>query len=196
MCKFDGCEKKARSLGYCPAHYQQLRSGSALKPLQIQHHGLSEYDRFFKWVEVAGNDDCWKWLGSRQKREDGKEWHGQWRSGAGEIELTHRAAWRLMKGEIPGDLCVLHSCDNPFCVNPKHLFLGTQSDNANDMWAKGRARPKTNLGEKHGMSKLTADLVRDIRSSQESGVELARRTGLTTTTICDVRKRRTWKHIV
>lgn len=191
VCSFDGCGRPARSLGLCAGHYNQKQLGKPLKPLQVQHHGLSEYDRFSLSYRAAGPNDCWEWLKSRHNAG----WHGQWRASDGRIELAHRAAWRLMRGEIPLGLCVLHKCDNPGCVNPAHLFLGTQSDNASDMWSKGRARPVTNKGEKHGNAKLTADLVRDIRSSKESGVELARRLGLTTTTICDIRKRRTWKHI-
>ena len=192
MCKFDGCDRKARSLGYCPAHYEQFKAGKTLKPIQVQHHGLTEYERFLKRVDVKEPDECWNWTGSRNQAG----WHGQWRSADGRIELTHRAAWRLMKGEIPNGLFVLHRCDNPACVNPTHLFLGTQSDNCNDMWAKGRARPKTNKGESHGMARLTEDLVREIRTSKESGVELAARLSLSPTTICDVRKRRTWKHLI
>ena len=171
MCKFDGCERKARSGGYCPAHYQQFRAGKDLKPLQVQHHGLSEYDRFFRRVELGSPNDCWNWTGSRIKAN----WHGQWRSSDGRIELTHRAAWRLMKGEIPKGLWVLHKCDNPVCVNPAHLFLGTASDNCKDMLAKGRARPKTSKGSAHANSKLTEDLVRDIRASKEPGAEIAAR---------------------
>lgn len=158
---------------------------------QLQFHGLSEYERFLKRVQVGAPSECWEWTASRNQ----KGWHGQWRAGDGRIELTHRAAWRLMRGEIPAGLCVLHRCDNPPCCNPAHLFLGTRSDNARDMWSKGRARPKSNLGAGHGNAKLTADLVRDIRSSKESGVALSQRLGITTTTVCDIRKRRTWKHI-
>lgn len=191
LCTFNGCDKEVDSLGYCPAHYQQFRAGKTLRPLQVQHHGLTEYERLLKWTNVKGADECWEWLGSRKKG-----WHGQWRSATGQIELAHRAAWRLMKGPIPDGLFVLHRCDNPACLNPTHLFLGTQSDNAKDMWAKGRARPKQAKGSQHANSKLTEDLVRDIRASKESGVEIARRLGLTATTICDVRKRRTWKHLI
>lgn len=169
---------------------------------QIQHHGLSEYDRFFKWIEVGEPNECWRWIGSR-KTASGKAagkppvlWHGQWRSSDGRIELAHRASWRLLKGTIPNDMCVLHRCDNPICVNPSHLFIGTQADNVKDMWSKGRARPKSNIGAKHGMSKVTEELVLSIRSSKESGVELAQRLGITPTTVCDIRKRRTWKHLV
>lgn len=164
---------------------------------QVQYHGLSEYERFLKWTDVRAAKDCWLWKGSRKANVGSKVlWHGQWRTADGSIELAHRGAWRLMKGPIPKGLFVLHRCDNPACVNPTHLFLGTQADNISDMWGKGRARPKAQHGEDHGNSKLTADLIRDIRASKESGVELARRLSLSPTTICDVRKRRSWKHIV
>jgi hypothetical protein len=63
------------------------------------------------------------------------------------------------------------------------------------MWAKGRAKPKTSLGEKHGMSKLTLESVVDIKTSKSSGVELARKYGVSTTTICDIRRGRSWNHV-
>lgn len=191
MCAFDGCGRPIAYKGLCSAHYNQQVRGETLRPVQIQHHGLSEYERLLKWTQVGGPDDCWNWLGSRKSG-----WHGQWRNAAGQIELTHRAAWRLMRGPIPSGMFVLHRCDNPSCMNPTHLFLGSQSDNCKDMWNKGRARPKQLKGEQHGNSKLTAELVRDIRSSKESGSEIARRLSLSATTICDIRKRRTWKHLV
>lgn len=159
--------------------------------MQIQYHGLTEEQRFFKRVNVGAPDECWEWTGSRNQ----KQWHGQWRNKSGQIELTHRAAWRMFKCEIPPGMFVLHKCDNPICVNPSHLWLGTQSENCKDMWSKGRARPKSSIGEKHGMSKVNESIVREIRSSSLSGVELARQFGITTTTVCDIRKRRSWKHI-
>jgi hypothetical protein len=73
--------------------------------------------------------------------------------------------------------------------------MGSKSDNARDMWEKGRARPKSSLGENHGMSKLTKEIVKEIRSSKETGAALAKRFGITATTVCDIRKRRTWSHI-
>lgn len=189
-CSFDGCNKVALTAGLCAGHNRQRWAGEKMRPLQLQYHGLSEYDRFFKRVIVGTPKQCWPWTGSQMG-----EWHGQWRNEAGLHELTHRAAWRLMKGEIPKGLFVLHRCDNAVCVNPAHLFLGTQSDNLKDMWAKGRARPKSSLGEKHGMSKLTTEKVLAIRSSSESAKILAQKFGVATTTIYDVLKRKIWKHL-
>lgn len=197
-CSFKGCVKKAHSKGLCSAHYQQQRQGKELKPLQQQFHGLTEKERLMAWVAKQPNG-CWKWLGSIKKAQPkGRKvihWHGQWRNVAGQIELTHRAAWRILVGPIPRSAQVLHRCDNPLCVNPEHLFLGTPADNVSDMWDKGRARPGVSLGEKHGMSKLTSEVVKEIRESKERGTEIAARLGISTTTIYDVRNRRIWKHV-
>jgi hypothetical protein len=101
----------------------------------------------------------------------------------------------LFVGEIPDGKFVLHKCDNPACVNPGHLFIGTQADNVKDMWDKNRARQGINRGESHGMSKLTADDVRAIRESSASGPVLAARYDVTRTTIADIRNRKIWTHI-
>lgn len=169
----------------------QRLAGVQLKPLQTQHHGLTEEARFLKWVDVKDAAQCWNWKGSRKW----SGWHGQWRNKAGEIELAHRASWRLFKSFIPEGMYVLHKCDNPDCVNPTHLFLGSQADNLHDMWGKGRAKPGLVRGVKHGMSKLTPDAVREIRLSKMTGVELAAKFSVSPTTVCDVRKRRIWDHI-
>jgi len=191
-CSFEGCSKPMANRGLCSGHGNQLRLGKPLKTLQVQHHGLPESVRFLRRVDKTPSSGCWLWTASRI---GGNKWHGQWRNGEGQHELSHRAAWRMFVGEIPEGMFVLHRCDDPICVNPAHLFLGTQTDNLNDMWAKKRARPKQSLGEKHGMSKLTSEMVREIRDSKETGVALSRKFGVTPTTICDVRKRRIWNHI-
>lgn len=189
-CAFDGCGRPVISRGLCQSHYLQKRKGEQLRPLQQQIHGLSEEERFIARTDTKSVKECWIWNASR--RPDG---YGQWRRADGQIELAHRASWRLFRTEIPKGAHILHKCDNPPCVNPTHLFLGSHADNMRDMWGKGRARPGQSRGEKHGMSKLTSEIVREIRTSSESGVELARKFALSATTVCDVRKRRTWKHI-
>ena len=189
-CAFEGCGKAAKAVGYCTGHYRQSKAGEVLRPLQKQVHGLSEEQRFLALADVKSAKECWEWKSSR--RPDN---YGQWRRSSGQIELAHRAAWRLFRTEIPKGAFILHRCDNPPCVNPAHLFLGSQTDNMRDMWNKGRARPGQSKGEAHGMSKLTAEAVRDIRTSPESGVVLSKKYGISQTTVSDVRKRRIWKHI-
>lgn len=195
-CSFNGCVNRAHSRGLCGAHYRQQHQGKPLKPLQLQNHGLSEKDRFMRWIGVQPNG-CWRWLGSIKLRKDRpqSEWHGQWRNSAGSIELASRAAWRLFVGPIPDRAQVLHKCDVPRCCNPEHLFLGTQADNVRDMWEKRRARPGVLIGELHGCAKATEEVVREIRSSDKSSAELAKMYGLSRATVHSIRKRQTWKHV-
>lgn len=91
-------------------------------------------DRFWPRVDTSGGPDaCWEWT-------RGRDPHGYGRFATPNSDLAHRASWELHNGPIPAGLNVLHHCDNPPCVNPRHLFLGTQKDNVDDMVAKGRAR--------------------------------------------------------
>jgi len=108
--------------------------------------------------------------------------------------VTH-IAWMLTYGYLPKGQVVRHSCDNPSCVNPDHLLIGTQQDNVDDMHDRGRARQGHALGEAHGNAKLTVALVREIRASTETTLQLHRRLGISRPTIDSVRKRETWKHV-
>lgn len=187
-CSFRGCFKPAHSKGLCIAHYQQQRVGKPLKPLQVQHHGLSEQERFFRRVGKL-DSGCWVWLGSLNNG------YGQFRRDDGSIILSHRLSHLMHSGSSIDGLVVMHKCDNPKCVNPDHLALGTQAENVQDMREKGREKKRGAPGMQHGMSKLTDALVVEIRGSQESGPSIAKRLGISTTTVYDVRNRRIWKHI-
>jgi hypothetical protein len=120
---------------------------------------------------------------------------------------AHRVAWQLENGS-PGDLCVLHRCDNPPCVNPSHLFIGTQLDNIRDRTAKGRSsqqivelnRCGANrvLGERNGSARLTEADVRAIRRLVAECVErqtIAERFGVSTRTVWLISSRRRWRHV-
>lgn len=116
-------------------------------------------DRFWSRIKKAGPDDCWEW--QRHLHRDG---HGQvWWNG--KMQYAHRIAYELTKGETPKNTSVLHSCDNPPCCNPAHLFAGTQFDNMQDKEAKGRGAK----GEKHGQHKLTQTQVDEIRARYAAG---------------------------
>jgi len=106
---------------------------------------------------------------------------------------THRRAYELARGPIPEGLCVLHTCDNPPCVNPEHLFLGTLDDNTADKVKKGRQSSMKGL--ENGRAKLTESDVRLIRSSHDSGVALSARFGVSARVISSVRLRQSWRHI-
>lgn len=105
--------------------------------------------------------------------------------------LAHRFAWELRNGKIPYGMFLLHRCDTPLCVNPSHLFLGTQLDNLRDAVKKGRIRH----GEKHRDSKLTEKDVREIREAPRFHRGFARKYGVSTSTISDVRNYKRWKHV-
>lgn len=92
---------------------------------------------FWAKVRVAADAECWEWTGARNPKGYGVKRNAVAR-GVKENIMAHRMSWLLFNSDIPEGLRVLHKCDNPSCVNPAHLFLGTPKDNTQDMLAKGR----------------------------------------------------------
>lgn len=149
--------------------------------------------RFFAKIypPKPGSDDCWEWQSYKSKEGYGK-------FGAMGETLAHRVSYRLHKGEIPEGMFVCHSCDNPSCVNPDHLWLGTNSDNQIDCVKKGRARRVPQIGEKNGSSKLNEVQVIEIRRLHKLGFshsKIAKRIGRSSGTVQSVLSGRTWKHV-
>ena len=142
-------------------------------------------DRFWAKVDKTDSSGCWIWTASRWKS-------GYGRIGVnGHLEGAHRVAWELTRGPIPAGLNVCHSCDNRPCVNPAHLFLGTQSDNIRDSIEKERWYMP--IGEKNGRAKLTYTQVEEIRSSALPFAKLAVKYGVSRWTIWNIRKNVSWK---
>jgi hypothetical protein len=123
-------------------------------------------ERFWSKVDRRGPDECWPWVGARL--ESG---YGRFKlSNQRKLVPAHRFAWELENGDWPEGMFACHHCDNPWCVNPRHVFPGTPLDNMRDMHAKGRAKcgfgsPK---GEAHPCHKLTAEEVDLIRMTWET----------------------------
>lgn len=149
---------------------------------------------FWKRVDKKTDNQCWNWLAYKTNG------YGIFYYPHYQAQGASRVSWYLHYGVIEGRLEVCHHCDNPSCVNPKHLFLGTHKDNAHDMVIKGRARNKVFKGENNGNSKLTWDEVREIRKIwEESEIKwglqsfLSRKFKVDRNIIAWIIKRKTWK---
>lgn len=147
----------------------------------------SVQDAFWYHFSPGNPADCWEWQGPVNRDGYGLVRHRL------ANQLAHRISYELHRGEILDGMLVCHTCDNPICVNPNHLFLGTYKDNARDMTQKGRGP----VGEKHGRAKLTWDQVRAIRQLYSAGeatcTELGNQFEVTKSCIHLIVIEKTWK---
>ena len=160
------------------------------------------------WDKVVKTEHCWVWTGATVK-ERGQLFH------RGRLDLAPRVSWELHRGLIPDGLWVLHTCDNPACVNPDHLYLGNRQDNGKDAAERGRTvailhpellprgkrhgrqtKPeRTARGSRHGCAKLDENTVETIRKSAAPNKTLAALYYVSRDTIEAIKARRRWKHV-
>lgn len=167
-----------------------------------------DIDNFWSKVSTQGSDDCWPWIAKSKIGGYGRFYIK--RVG----HAAHRVAFTIGNGEIPTGLLVCHRCDNRVCCNPKHLFIGTYQDNHDDMDRKGRRVLPTHYtgdahwarkhpewiarGTRQPRAKLNEKKVRQIRKLYANGMRelhIARKFGVTHTTVRYVRTGKSWKHV-
>lgn len=182
-----GCGQKTWVPKYNDARWRYV----AGKPVRFVHghsNKRSPETRFWEKVNKLGKHECWNWAAMKRSG------YGMMRVG-GKMTGAHRFSYELAYGEVPKELDVLHRCDNPSCVNPNHLFLGTHRENMLDCVRKGR-RPY-HKGESHHNSKLTKTKVLKIRAlaSTIPFVAIANRFGISPPQVRNIVLRHQWTHV-
>lgn len=150
-----------------------------------------EAKRFWAKVRLGKSDDCWEWFGCKDECGYGSFYYKR------RIRRAHRVSYLVHRGPIPPRYIVMHSCDNPPCVNPAHLGLGTQRDNVEDCMLKNRRAHLT--GSSHGMAIFTERQVTLIRAMHKelgiAPIQIAEWCGVTPTTIHSMLKGKNWSSV-
>jgi hypothetical protein len=202
-CTIEGCNKESYSSGkrkcesshltsiYCRKHYRWVKERGNAIPGEKARGSLEQ--RFWKKVDKRSEDECWLWTGAKNKKGYGSIGAG---GRHGKYTLAHRVSYQLANNDLTDADYVLHSCDNPSCVNPKHLRKGTCSENIKEAYDKGRKTPPINFGEDNSQSKLNIKQVRFIKANPQLGHKaIADMFGLSPNCIRSVRIGRTWKDV-
>lgn len=192
-CSIDGCGKRHQAHGYCIKHLWRFKQHG--NPVQPVWTDKSWEQRFKEKIGQPAANGCWPWLGFCN--EAGQGWVNSRTKGG--TTIASRASYEHFIGQISSGLYVCHKCDNPRCVNPDHLFLGTQKENMLDAVSKRRH----SYGEKVKQSRLTEANVLEIRATigpdrsfRGELLRLSKRFGVSPTCIRHVVMGRTWAHLL
>ena len=157
---------------------------------------LTREDRFWSKVDRSGPEGCcWLWTGAK-----GSGGYGRFRmsSAPSRFATAHRYSYVLAHGSLRDDICVLHQCDTPACVNPAHLFLGTRAENMADMVRKGRSQHKGRCGAANPMHKLKQSDVDAIRAAKAAGQQqwvIAEMFHIDRSTVSYIVRGKRWAHV-
>jgi len=185
ICSIEHCTTPTVRKEFCDRHYRRNRLNGS--PLITKRPGLelTPEERLARGTDKTG--DCWLWTGGGVR-------YGKTSVG-GKSAAVHVLAYELANGPVPEGLVVRHSCDTPKCVKPAHLSVGTPAQNSRDMTARDRQAK----GIRQGSAKMTDESVRECRADYFSGAatvtQLARRYGLSNSTVGKIVTFKTWKHV-
>lgn len=188
-CVIDGCTRpvgQVRRQGWCNHHYSRWqRLSDPLAPNKTLK-GLSLAEKLERGSSISPNG-CRVWQG---KKHDAM---GYARIEVdGRMQYVHRLSWERAHGPVPDGMVLMHSCDNPSCINLNHLSIGTQQENVRDMVRKGRCDRR---GDKANPAKLTWSQVRELRQLDAAGIsrrELSRHFGISVSQVDNIRHNRHW----
>jgi len=192
ICEINDCGGKHFARGWCKKHYTRYerhgdprikkQPGMKITPIEIRFH-----EKYMPITETG----CWIWMAATVMNYGVIGIGGRSKGNY----LAHRLSWELHRGKIPEGMNVCHKCDNPFCVNPDHLFIGTQQDNVIDMHAKGRAN--TPHGENSGVTKITEETAREVLSmkGKMKASEASKHYKIPYSTIRGIWSRTRWKYL-
>jgi len=189
LCLATECNRIYYAIGLCRIHYHRWRKRGSLD-CRIVINNIQEKLKYYSKINENG---CWEWQRAKIHNGYGRVYVKH----KNKDELTHRASWEAFVGEIKEGMQINHKCHNRACINPDHLYLGTQKENVRDMLLAGRGNvPK---GSDCINSKLTEDKVKLIKKMLNEGkrsCDIAIQFNISRSTIWNIKYGKTWKHII